>query len=139
MADIFATDFNAQPLHMDAHGNATIEHYMVKANAVIGDKLYFGIIPSGTEVALVRWINEATAGSVTMKLGFEPYRGTVPTADDDYFSAAVSITSAGAAFSNALPFLFEQPVMLVGTIAGANFGSAKQIDVIVMGKAVGSK
>lgn len=139
MADHKAPDLYTAPRHMDAHGNALIEPYTITANAAAADKLYFGIIPAGTKVSRVRAINEATAATVTLDLGFEPVNDLGPAADLDYWLDAADIAAAGADESSAFPILFEHPVYLVGTVNTAGFGAAKRIDVEVIGQAVGVK
>ena len=139
MADHKAPDLYTAPRHMDAHGNALNEPYTLTADAVATDKLYFGIIPAGAKVTSVRTINEATAATVTLDLGFEPVNDLGPTADNDYWLDAADIAAAGTDQSAAFPILFEHPVYLVGTVNTAAFGAAKRIDVIVEGQAVGTK
>lgn len=140
MADHKAPGFGKTPRHMDAHGNALVEVYSITADAEATDKLYFGIIPAGTRVTGVRTVNEATASTVTLDLGYEPVDPDLgPTADNNYFLAAADIAAAGADESAAFPILFEHPVYLVGTVNTAAFGAAKRVDVVVEGQAVGVK
>lgn len=137
MADKLAADFGVKPLHMDAHGNAWAEVYSVTATAAINDKLYFGVIPAGTRVTNVRTINEATAASVTLDLGYEPWNPDGdPAADLDYWMAAADVAAVGTDQSTAFPILFDRPVQLVGTVKGAGY-TAKRIDVVVEGICIG--
>lgn len=139
MADILAPDLFNRVFHMDDHGDAISEAYKLTATPSVADKLYFGIIPAGLEVHLVRLQREATAASVTMSLGYEPVDATKgPTANTTYWFSALAVNAAGGDFSLGNPIRFEQPVKLVGTVGGAGY-TAKRVDVIVQGKAIGVK
>lgn len=138
MADFYAPDYNAKPLHMNEAGNAWAENYSITAKPEDGDKLYFGIIPAGVEVDLVRATNGAAGTNATLDLGFEPVHDA-PDADTDHWFAAADVATAGSAFSTVKPIRFERPVRLVGVAGGANYTNSIRIDVNVKGIAIGAK
>lgn len=138
MANIYAPEYNQKPLHMAAMGNAWCEDYAVTAAPQNGDKVYLGIIPAGVRVYEVRLKHGAAGASATAKLGFEPFDGDTPSADDDYwFAAATSVTTAGVERSQASAVTFNQPVKLLLTAGGANHASGAY-EVVVIGKTVGA-
>lgn len=136
MADVYTPEFYSKNLHMAEFGNAWADTYTATVTASIADKVYFGVIPAGTDIDFVRIINEAAA-SATLSLGYEPIDDS-PTANTTAFFSAQSIGTAGAVISTAFPVRFERPVRLVATVAGAAI-SAKKIVVSVKGRAVGAK
>lgn len=138
MGSLYASDFNQKPLHMSAHGNAWSEDYSATVAPKDGDKLYLGIIPAGVRVYEVRLKHGAAGASTTAKLGFEPFEGDTPTADDDYWLAAsTSMVAAGVERSSASAVTFNRPVKLVLTAGGADHASGTY-EVVVVGKTVGA-
>lgn len=138
MADIFSASFGQKNLHMAEFGNGWAENYSGPVTAASGDKFYFGVIPAGVEVDYVRLVNEATAVSVTLSLGYEPIDGS-PAANTTAFFTTQAVATASSAFSSAAPIRFEKPVRLVGTVGGAAITGGKIFTVSVKGKDVGVK
>ncbi|MBN9403378.1 MAG: hypothetical protein J0I30_11290 [Burkholderiales bacterium] len=138
MGNLYAPDYNQKPLHMAAAGNAWSEDYSATAAPKNGDKLYLGVIPAGVRVYEVRLKHGAAGASTTAKLGFEPFDGDDPPADDDFWLAAsTSMAAAGVERSSASAITFDRPVKLVLTAGGADHASGSY-EVVVVGKTVGA-
>jgi len=137
MANIYAPDYNQKPLHMSEYGNAWAEDYSITAQPTKNDVMLLGIIPAGVRVQTVILKNGAAGSSATVSLGFLPFEGDTPTADDDYWITSGDVENAGSIQSVAPAITFDRPVKLVMTATGANW-AAKSHEVVVTGMVVGA-
>jgi hypothetical protein len=118
MPNIYADDFNTKRNAGGQDPKGWTESYPWAKVANIADKLYFGIIPGGVEVSSLELVNDALT-SGTLSLGYEPVDGVSPAANLTYFLTTAALGTAGRIVSLAQPLLFNKPVRLVGTLAGA--------------------
>lgn len=139
MADVLGQQYNNVPAY-NGLGNAFCKSYKATKAANSADKLYLGIIPAGVRVDEFNLIHDDTGTSVTCKVGYEPL-DTLPAADDDYWFAAATDIAAAAANKQSIahPIVFETPVKIVLTVAGANFTGTPSITAVVKGEMVGSR
>lgn len=146
MATQSAADLNTKPLPMGGFGNALVLWGTVSATTGILATVYRPLrIPAGATVTGVRVHNPDmdTGGTAfAFKLGYTPVDSVAgPTADDDYFSAAVTHLSAvGDNVYRFPPIKFEKDVYLdlTVTVAATTF-VAGDITAIVTGEATGVK
>lgn len=139
MADVLGQQYNNVPAY-NGMGNAFCKSYKAKKAANSGDKLYLGIIPAGVRVDDFALIYDDAGTSVTCKVGYEPL-DTLPAASDAYWIAASYdiATAAGRKDSTSHPIVFENPVKIVLTVAGANFTGTPSITAVVKGEMVGAR
>lgn len=136
MPDIFAAGYKQQPTHSHAYGNAYNESHRFNAAAAIADKLFFGIIPAGTEVNNLQLINSAVA-TATITLGFEPDDPLGPAAvTNQWFPAGTALATAQSRNSASQPIRFERDVRIVAVLAGAALLATDTLTVVVNGKVV---
>lgn len=146
MATHSAPDLNSKPLPMGGYGNAAMVFGTVAPSSGALASVYRPVrIPAGMTVTGLRIVNaDLDSGGTTfaVKIGYTPVDAAVgPTADDDYFSAAVTHLSAAALNDYRFdPIKFEKDVYvdLTVTAAATTFASGN-ITAIVTGEATGIK
>lgn len=144
MATHSAADLNTKPIPMGGYGNAAIVWGSVTPSSGALASVYRPVrIPAGMTVTGLRIHNPDmdTGGTAyAVKIGFTPVDSAAgPTADDDYFSTAVTHLSAvGDNVYRFDPIKFEKDVYLdlTVTVAATTFASGA-ITAIVTGEATG--
>jgi len=136
MPDIFAASYKNLPLHSHAYGNAYNEAHRFARAAAAADKLFFGIIPAGTEVTSLELINSAIA-TATLTIGFEPDDALGPTAvTNQWFAAGTTVATAARRQSISQPIRFDRDVRIVAVLAAASLVVADLLTIVVNGKVV---
>lgn len=146
MATHSAPDLNSKPLPMGGYGNALVVWGTVAPSSGALASVYRPVrIPAGMTVTGLRIVNadlDSGGTAFAVKIGYTPVDAAVgPTADDDYFSAAVTHLSAvGLNDYRFDPIKFEKDVYvdLTVTVAATTFASGN-ITAIVTGEATGIK
>jgi hypothetical protein len=146
MATHSAADLNTKAIPMGGYGNAAIVWGAVTPSSGAAASVYRLVrIPAGMTVTGVRVHNPDmdTGGTAfAVKAGYTPVDSVAgPTADDDYFSAAVTHLSAvGDNVYRFPPIKFEKDVFLdlTVTVAATTYASG-EITAIVTGEATGIK
>lgn len=150
MATFSAADLNSKALPMGGYGNAAIVWGTVNPGTTGTPGALASVyrvlrIPAGMTVTGLRIHNPDmdTGGTAyAVKIGYTPVNATDgPTADDDYFSAAVTHLSAvGDNVYRFPPIKFEKDVYLDLTVSvAATTYAAGDITAIVTGEATGVK
>lgn len=158
MADVLATTYY-KPQHMQSFGNLTVAAFRFRAAALTsGDVVLFGAIPAGSKIVDAVMANTASSASTTMSLGFRNADGTATSPDDggatfqapaaDYWLGATAISSAARTRAGApgtvsngkgLALRCNKPVIITGTLGGANIATDTIIDVLISYEAEGAK
>lgn len=146
MATHSATDLNSKALPMGGYGNAAIVWGSVTPTSGALASVYRPVrIPAGMTVTGLRIHNpdmDTGATAFAVKIGYTPVNSADgPTADDDYFSTAVThLTAVGDNVYRFAPIKFEKDVYvdLTVTVAATTFVSGS-ITAIVTGEATGIK
>lgn len=136
MADIYADDFGKKAIPSGQRPNAYNDSYPLAKAAAASDKLYFGIIPAGTEINECSLVHDADADA-TLSLGFEPADGALPAANLTAWFTAQALAAAGRKESVAQPIVFQKDVKLVGSLAGGGILVGTKLTVILNGKSIG--
>lgn len=141
MANVYAATYGKKNTRSMVTGNGFSESYKYTFTAIpAADVIYFGIIPAGVEISEVKFVTDANTAALTLKLGYTPIvSADGPAANDAYWFAATAVTTAQAVRSAAHPILFDFPVAIIGTTAGATATAAVVSHVVVSGKVVGLK
>lgn len=146
MATHSAPDLNSKAMPMGGYGNALVVWGTVSPSSGALASVYRPVrIPAGMTVTGLK-INNAdldTGGtSFAVKVGYTPVDAAVgPTADDDYFSGAITALSGKALTDLQFPPIkFEKDVYVDMTVttAATTFASG-DITAIVTGEATGIK
>lgn len=136
MADIFADDFGKKAVPSGQRPNAYNDSYTFAKAAAAGDKIYFGILPAGTEINRVSLVHDADADA-TLSLGFEPADGTLPAANLTAWFSAQALAAAGRKESVAQPIVLQKDVKLVGSLAVGGILVGTKLTVVLDGKSLG--
>jgi len=159
MATITKKNLRNERSHAGAFGNRWSQIYSFDTNssgyfldsdtpaAAVGitDVVRLGIIPAGVRLSdAMVIISDASAASVTYKLGFAYVDGVDVTAvpqDDDYFVVAGTAASTAirqVANNTAVrPVTLPKDAYLIWTNAGAAHSATMNVDVVVQGTMVG--
>lgn len=102
--------------------------------------LILGVIPGGMTIQdSLAIISDAFTASTVLKLGFAYVDGVDSTAvpqDDDYFHAALALSTAGRTRQNntaVVPVTLPKDAYLVGVSSGAAHASAGVLDILIYG------
>lgn len=129
MADLNKRELRRELVFTGTWGNAYKEHFSYSGDAAAGDKIYFGVIPKGSDITDFRYVQDGSgAAGATIDFGFEGVEDGAGTAD--YFAAGVALDSAGAGRTSVRPWYADKDLYIVGTVASAGV-TGGLVDVIV--------
>lgn len=127
MAEIANTGLTRQLVPGGTWGNVSNQwKTFTLAAAAVADFVKVALIPAGSLVTDVRFINAALGASTTVKWGFKEDGGTT---DDAYFLAATASAAAGNNRTAAAPKRFLKDTWIIATVGGA--AATGQIDAVV--------
>lgn len=119
MAVIQSSKLRRSPIN-SANGDACIFTSSVSlAAAAIGDVVHFAQLPAGVEVIDVQLVNDALGASVTLNSGYAYVDPSIGAAAPAAFQAAAAKTSAGKSNGAFHPVIFNDPIIVTSTVAGA--------------------
>lgn len=130
----FTTNSSGQPEDTDTDG-AAFES---------GDTIRLGVIPAGTKLLdCITVISDAFSATATAKVGFAYVDGVDSAAvpqDDDYFVAALALSSTGIARKTTItpPVTLPKDAWLTLVGAAADQAAAGIVDITVIGQMVGA-
>lgn len=119
MAAIKSSKLNRAPMNSAQGDLCAFTSSVVLAAAAIADVIEFAQMPAGCEIIDVQLVNDALGASVTLNAGYKYVDSTVGAAAPAAFQAAASKASAAKTSSTAHPAIFNDPIIITSTIAGA--------------------